>query len=207
MREIKDLTINEGDNAYKFRLTQLSAISLQKWAFKAGVLLASSGVLDADAENTDVTEIINVISKKGFSFLGKIDADEAHNLLMELVEKTAKRVVNNNTLLDVNENELENIFSDIKSLFSLEKEVFKINFSFFNKEKLLNSDTSQKEAEQLSMFVDHQKRDRRILLEDAVEDIRRRFGKRAISYAILMGDLKIPDDGRQLVTMPGLMYQ
>ena len=35
------------------------------------------------------------------------------------------------------------------------------------------------------MFVDHQKRDRRILLEDAVEDIRRRFGKRAISYAIL----------------------
>ena len=40
---------------------------------------------------------------------------------------------------------------------------------------------SQKDAEQLSMFVDHQKRDRRILLEDAVEDIRRRFGKRAIS--------------------------
>lgn len=66
---------------------------------------------------------------------------------------------------------------------------------------------SQKGAEQLSMFVDHQKRDRRILLEDAIEDIRRRFGKRAISYAILMGDLKIPDDGRQLVTMPGLMYQ
>jgi len=24
---------------------------------------------------------------------------------------------------------------------------------------------------------------------------------------VLMGDLKIPDDGRQLVTMPGLMYQ
>ena len=65
----------------------------------------------------------------------------------------------------------------------------------------------RKDAEQLSMFVDHQKRDRRILLEDAVENIRRRVGKCAISYAILMGDLKIPDDGRQLVTMPGLMYQ
>lgn len=66
---------------------------------------------------------------------------------------------------------------------------------------------SQKEEEQLSVFVDHQKRDRRIRLEDAVEDIRRRFGKRAISYACLMGDLKIPDDGRQSVIMPGLMYQ
>lgn len=66
---------------------------------------------------------------------------------------------------------------------------------------------SRKEAEQLSMFVDHQKRDRRVRLEDAVEDIRRRFGKRSISYACLMGDLKIPDDGRQSVIMPGLMYQ
>ena len=66
---------------------------------------------------------------------------------MELIEKTAKRVVNNNTLLDVNETELENIFNDIKSLFSLEKEVFAINFSFFSKEKLLNSDTLQKEVE------------------------------------------------------------
>lgn len=144
MRKIKDLTINDGDNAYKFRLTQLSAISLQKWAIKAGVLLASSGVLDADAETTDVTEIINVIARKGFSFLGKIDADKAHNLLMELIEKTAKRVVNNNTLLDVNETELENVFTDIKSLFSLEKEVFAINFTFFSKEKLSNSEVLQK---------------------------------------------------------------
>ena len=65
----------------------------------------------------------------------------------------------------------------------------------------------QRESVQLSMFVDNAKRDRRIRLEDAVEDIRRRFGKRAISYACLLGDLKIPDDKRELVTMPGLMYQ
>ena len=65
----------------------------------------------------------------------------------------------------------------------------------------------QRESEQMSIFVDNAKRDRRIRLEDAVEDIRRRFGKRAISYACLLGDLKIPDDKRELVTMPGLMYQ
>ena len=66
---------------------------------------------------------------------------------------------------------------------------------------------SKKEVEQMSLFIDHQKRDRRIRLEDAVEDIRRRFGKRAVSYACLMGNIKIPDDGRHTVTMPGLMYQ
>ncbi len=62
-------------------------------------------------------------------------------------------------------------------------------------------------SEQLSLFYDYEAREKRIRLEDAVEDIRRRFGKRAISYAILMGNLKMPTDGRDLVRMPGIMYQ
>ncbi|WP_420893116.1 hypothetical protein [Pseudoflavonifractor phocaeensis] len=65
----------------------------------------------------------------------------------------------------------------------------------------------QSEPEQLSMLVDYSKRGRRIQLEDAVEDIRRRFGKRAISYACLLGHNKIPVDNRDLVAMPGIMYQ
>ena len=44
-------------------------------------------------------------------------------------------------------------------------------------------------------------------LEDAIEELRDRYGKRAITYATLMGDLKMPDDGRHSVKMPGLMYQ
>ena len=57
------------------------------------------------------------------------------------------------------------------------------------------------------MFVNTAKRDRRERLEDAVEDIRRRFGKRAITYALVVNDLKMPDDGRDKVRMPGQMYQ
>ena len=63
------------------------------------------------------------------------------------------------------------------------------------------------EVEQLNMFVDTARLDRRERLEDAIESLRDRFGKRAITYATLLGDLKIPDDGRQSVIMPGLMYQ
>ena len=46
-------------------------------------------------------------------------------------------------------------------------------------------------------------------VQDAVEEIRGRFGKSAIaiSYACLMGDLKMPTDGRDKVKMLGLMYQ
>ena len=63
------------------------------------------------------------------------------------------------------------------------------------------------QPEQLSLFVDHTRRDRRERLDDAVEEIRGRFGKRAIINAALMGDLKMPDDGRHTVKMPGLMYR
>lgn len=63
------------------------------------------------------------------------------------------------------------------------------------------------EAEQLNMFVDTARLDRRERLEDAIESLRDRFGKRAITYATLLGDLKMPDDGRHSVKMPGLMYQ
>lgn len=63
------------------------------------------------------------------------------------------------------------------------------------------------DIEQLSIFVDTARRDRRARLEDAIEGLRDRYGKRAITYATLMGDLKMPDDGRHSVKMPGLMYQ
>ena len=67
--------------------------------------------------------------------------------------------------------------------------------------------TSKNEDEQLSIFVDTARRDKRARLEDAIEELRDRFGKRAITYATLLGDLKMPDDGRHSVKMPGLMYQ
>ena len=62
------------------------------------------------------------------------------------------------------------------------------------------------EEEQLSIFVDNEKRDRRERLEDTIESLRSRFGKSSITYACLLGDLKMPGDGRDKVKMPGLMY-
>ncbi len=61
--------------------------------------------------------------------------------------------------------------------------------------------------EQTFLFVDHEKRDRRERLEDTVEELRGRFGKGIVTYAVLLGDLKMPVDGRDKVRMPGLMYQ
>lgn len=59
---------------------------------------------------------------------------------------------------------------------------------------------------QLSLFVDGAKLARREQLQDTIEELRGRFGTKAITYGSLMGDLKIPDDGRHSVKMPGQMY-
>lgn len=59
---------------------------------------------------------------------------------------------------------------------------------------------------QMNLFVDQKKLDRRDQLDDAIESIRRRFGKHSIIQAAVMGDLKMPNDGRCEVTLPGMMY-
>lgn len=60
--------------------------------------------------------------------------------------------------------------------------------------------------DQLTLFDDAEKRARMERLQDAIEDVRSRYGKRALTYATLLQDLKMPDDGRDSVKMPGLMY-
>jgi len=60
---------------------------------------------------------------------------------------------------------------------------------------------------QTSLFFDTEKILRRERLETAIEDIRRRFGKRAIYSAACMGDLKMPGHGVHEIIMPSIMYQ
>lgn len=65
----------------------------------------------------------------------------------------------------------------------------------------------QGQPEQLDLFTDISYMDRLNKLDLAIEEIRKRFGKRAIFSACLMGDLKMPGDGRCSVVMPGMMYK
>jgi DNA polymerase-4 len=62
-------------------------------------------------------------------------------------------------------------------------------------------------SEQLNLFYDYSKAEAREKLQDAVEDIRRRFGSSAVSYAVLMGDTKMSGLSSQEITMPGVMYR
>ena len=59
---------------------------------------------------------------------------------------------------------------------------------------------------QMDFFNNFEREDRLECLQDAVESIRSRFGKWSITYGSLLGDLKMPGDGREKVKMPGLMF-
>ncbi len=65
----------------------------------------------------------------------------------------------------------------------------------------------KEQPEQLTFFDDAVRRQKKERLQDTVETLRSRFGKRAVTYATLLCDLKMPDDGRDKVRMPGMMYQ
>ena len=62
------------------------------------------------------------------------------------------------------------------------------------------------QSEQLTLFNDYERQERFERIETAVEEIRERFGKQAITYGALLGNLKMPNDGRDKVKMPGMMY-
>lgn len=57
--------------------------------------------------------------------------------------------------------------------------------------------------EQLSIFCDGNSLEKINNRDLCIEKIRSRFGRSAIKNAVLMGDLKMPDDGREKVIMPG----
>jgi DNA polymerase-4 len=91
------------------------------------------------------------------------------------------------------------------------RKLFEENFRWTNKVRaitvrainLIPADTPY----QISIFEDASKRERREKLDTAIEEIRSRFGKKAIYSACLMGNLKMPSDGREKVLLRGMMYE
>ena len=60
---------------------------------------------------------------------------------------------------------------------------------------------------QLDLFSNAQRRERRRMLDNCVDDLRRRFGYGTICAASLMGENTLAQDKCELVVMPGMMYR
>ena len=60
---------------------------------------------------------------------------------------------------------------------------------------------------QVDMFNDYQRREKQRSLDDAIDEIRRRWGYTAIRPASLMGHMLLATDKCETVPLPGLMYR
>lgn len=100
----------------------------------------------------------------------------------------------------------------------LPNEIASAAFDIFKQKYIWNTDIRavtvratnlepQDEAEQVSMFVDYNKICKHEKVQDAIEEIRSRFGKGTVKMAVLLGDLKMPGHHSQEIIMPGMMYR
>lgn len=131
MKKTKNITIVDDGTELKFKITQLSALGLQRWSIDAGVALAETGLLELDmgeiSNGISFDDVIRAIARNGFSFLGKLNSDKANELLIRLICSSTVKL-SGASIIQMTETELDNTFSDIKALIELEKEVFLINF-------------------------------------------------------------------------------
>lgn len=135
MRDTKNITITEGENEYKFRLTKLSAREQSRWLIRLTIQLAKAGLLDIDLKEVftsgdlGMDKLVGALLDKGLSFIGNLDADEVETLLLDLVEKSAQRITKD-ALTPATARELDLLFNSMTSLFALYREVIKLNFPF-----------------------------------------------------------------------------
>lgn len=134
MRTTKNITITDNGNNYNYVLTKMSALSLQKWTARAFAVLIETGILEQEAVSNDfLTNLKTVFSKFNgdtLSCLGRVNCDKLDALLLDLIGKTAERVVGASKI-KVTETDLESTLENLSSLLELEKECLFINFPMF----------------------------------------------------------------------------
>ncbi|MHC1695877.1 MAG: DNA polymerase IV [Eubacteriales bacterium] len=90
-------------------------------------------------------------------------------------------------------------------------ELFKESYMWYNKIRALTVRAitliPESTPQQLDLFDDAVKREKRDKIDVAVESIRRRFGDKSIQSAVLLGDLKMSGQGASEIIMPGVMYR
>ena len=150
MRTTKKITITDNGNNYDYLLTKMSALSLQKWTARAFAVLIETGILEQEAVSNDfLTNLKTVFSKFNgdtLSCLGRVNCDKLDALLLDLIGKTAERVVGASKI-KVTETDLESTLENLSSLLELEKECLFINFPMFAAVKPLDfqpSDQTEK---------------------------------------------------------------
>jgi len=181
-----------------------------------------------DTARVSPTDYIPPIKSVGHSTTCVVDLDNPYSVwlvLYELAQDVGQRLRENNLTargvrLTVKDKDFEwnqyqlplkittsNAMEIAQSAFAL----FKARYNWMKPVRALTVTginlISENQPVQLDLFHDSERREKIKRADMAVDDIRRRFGYRAIRAASLMGDLKMAQDKCESVIMPNIMYQ
>lgn len=134
MRKEKTIILDDRGRELTFRVKEMPATKLESWIVRAGLLLASTGLLSSNAtpEVGDVLQTVGkaLASNDNLQALARVDIDKAQPLLDDLLgccTHVASGGIEQRLTPDV----VDGIIEDIRTLFALRKEALMLNFGFF----------------------------------------------------------------------------
>lgn len=131
-RKTENITITDADKqTLKFVVTQMPAMQLHDFTLKLGFLLLGTNI----AKSMNSLEIVGQIGERfaqdGLGLLNGLSFEETKPLLTELLS-CCSRVVDTGVLQQCTPEAFEGISDDPLTIFKLEMEAVKLNFSFFS---------------------------------------------------------------------------
>lgn len=134
MRKEKNIVIDDRGKSLTFKIREMSALQMEGWIARAGILLAGTGILDetrVDVRNAGeiAAGVARAVGESGISALGRLDYDKARPLLDELLSCCSR--VDAGVEQPLTPDVLEGFIEDVRTLFTLRKEALALNFGFF----------------------------------------------------------------------------
>ena len=134
MRKEKTIVIDDRGKSLTFKIREMSALQMEGWIARAGILLAGTGILDetrVDVRNAGeiAAGVARAVGESGISALGRLDYDKARPLLDELLSCCSR--VDAGVEQPLTPDVLEGFIEDVRTLFTLRKEALALNFGFF----------------------------------------------------------------------------
>lgn len=134
MRKEKTIVLTDRDKQLTFKIREMPATRLESWIVRAGLLLASTGMLKGlSSGSPDAGEVINAagraMAEEGLSALGRIDYEKAAPLLDELLACCCR--VDAGIEQQMTPDVADGIIEDVRTLFALRREALALNLGFF----------------------------------------------------------------------------
>lgn len=125
MRKQKEIILQENGQNLTFIIEQMPATKMQLWLLKALSLLCGT-----ELASMDFSLLQKEFKTKGFALLQGLDIAKAEPLINELYSCVRRKV--DNSLVQMSADNIDSVIADVRTLFTLQKEILTHNFDFFS---------------------------------------------------------------------------